>query len=313
MKYGFLTNSLVKAGMQDLDVIAKWAVENGFSDLEVGPTVPLSEDIFNSAKEKYKIDISTLIFCRNFLMADQEEADALMSELVRRIEFASKIGAKKMVTTTGIADISYANGYYSPEASLEAVKKVFTPVVDLAEKKNVDILIEMCPFMGNIAVSPYMLDLVFDVIDSDRLGIVYDPSHLVWQQIDGYGFITKYAKRIRHVHGKDCEVNHEAIKSTGVRHFFNVTHTGSSMWEVHDAGLSKKEASAQPKRRNLWWRYRLPGLGDMDWGKIVSLLQEINYDGTISIEHEDPVWEGSEEKVKKGILAAKKHIEQYVI
>ena len=50
-----------------------------------------------------------------------------------------------------------------------------------------------------------------------------------------------------------------------------------------------------------WWRYRIPGWGDTNWTRIVSGLMEAGYDGVISIEHEDPVWEGAEDKVMQAL------------
>jgi len=42
----------------------------------------------------------------------------------------------------------------------------------------------------------------------------------------------------------------------------------------------------------------MPGLGEIDWQKFISTLQENGYDNVLSIEHEDPIWEGSERKLK---------------
>ncbi len=297
MKFGFLTNSLVQVGVKDLDSIAGWAVANGFNDLEIGPTIPLDEELFFATKKKHNIDISTFIYCRNFLSSDKEQANTHVTELVKRIEFAAKVGATKVVATTGVSDASYNNGHYHPEASLEGFKRVFEPIVDLAEEHNIDILFEVCPFMGNVSISPYMWDLVFDTIQSKRLGIAYDPSHLVWEMIEPYSLIIKYKDRIKHVHGKDCELNYDALKQNGILHMFDLTARG----ENDKAGKKK-----------FWWRYRLPGLGELDWGNIVSKLYEIGYDGTISIEHEDPIWHGTEDKVKRGIIASKEHIKQFI-
>ncbi len=40
--------------------------------------------------------------------------------------------------------------------------------------------------MGNIATSPDMWQALFEQLDSDRIGLCYDPSHLIWQGIDPY-------------------------------------------------------------------------------------------------------------------------------
>jgi sugar phosphate isomerase/epimerase len=42
-----------------------------------------------------------------------------------------------------------------------------------------------------------------------------------------------------------------------------------------------------------WWRYRVPGLGQVDGGAVVDTLYEGGVDGVLSVEHEDPVWGGT--------------------
>jgi hypothetical protein len=53
-----------------------------------------------------------------------------------------------------------------------------------------------------------------------------------------------------------------------------------------------------------WWRYRVPGRGQVDWGGVVDALYEGGFDGVLSVEHEDPVWGGDEEKVEIGLRIA---------
>jgi len=62
-----------------------------------------------------------------------------------------------------------------------------------------------------------------------------------------------------------------------------------------------------------WWRYRLPGAGKINWANFTSVLGKIGYDGVISIEHEDPVWEGEEEKIKKGLILGKRHLSSFIV
>lgn len=301
MKIGFLTNSLAWVGIKELEKIAGWAVENGFEDLEVGPNIPLQEEVFNRVLEKGNTDISAFIYCRNFLSADPEEAQAHREALIDRIRFAPKVGIRKIICSTGVTKDSIVDNNpvkYDPEASVDAVVEVFKEFIELAEKNNVKLCFENCPMMGNIAISPYMWDVLFDRLDSDKIGLVYDPSHLVWQFINPYENILKYKHKIFHVHGKDCEVQYDRLSRVGILHNFSKT-----------PGSTKHGENAIAK---MWWRYRLPGLGDINWSKIIANLYEIGYDGTISIEHEDPVWEGSLEKVQAGLLKAKKHIQNYI-
>ena len=53
-----------------------------------------------------------------------------------------------------------------------------------------------------------------------------------------------------------------------------------------------------------WWRYRVPGRGEVDWRHLVDALYEGGFDGVLSVEHEDPVWGGTEDKVEVGLRIA---------
>ena len=58
---------------------------------------------------------------------------------------------------------------------------------------------------------------------------------------------------------------------------------------------------------------KIPGLGDVDWGKYVSALTDIGYDGYTCIEIEDKAFEDSKEKVENSLIISKRYLEQYVI
>lgn len=291
MKLGFITNSLTWAGVKDLKSISAWGIENGFSDMEVGPTIPLDEKVFSEIKKDGKIDISSLIYCRNFLDENKDVAAEHKKELIKRIEFAGKLGINKVICSTGVTKDAYYGARFNPEKSVKAVVEWFKELIEYAQKYNIKLCIENCPMMGNIALSPYMWDVLFEKLDSDRVGLAFDPSHMIWQFMNPYENIVKYKDKIFHVHGKDTEVLYQNLNRIGILH--NITEE-TEFFE------------------HQWWRHRLPGLGDIDWDKIIANLYEINYEGTISIEHEDPVWEGSLEKVQRGIIRAKNHIKKCI-
>jgi sugar phosphate isomerase/epimerase len=214
-----------------------------------------------------------------------------------------KFGIKKVICSTGVKDSSFLPDNpvaYLPETSIDAAAEVFKGLIDEAEKNDINIGFEICPMMGNIAGSPWVWDRLFAKLNSKRIGLYYDPSHLVWQFIEPYDIITAYRDRIFHVHGKDSELDMQSLKRVGILQHFS---------QEQDPSVNVPNGN----HRNLWWRYRLPGLGDLDWSKILSRLYEIGYSDTISIEHEDPVWGGSEEKIKAGLLLTKKHIEQFLV
>ena len=58
---------------------------------------------------------------------------------------------------------------------------------------------------------------------------------------------------------------------------------------------------------------KLPGLGDVDWGKYVSALTDIGYNGYTCIEVEDKAFEGSLDDVKKAVVLSAKYLRNFVI
>lgn len=282
MHVGLLTNSLVSVGIKELKDVANWAYENQIYELEIGPTIPLDEKKWGQVLDEGKVKIGTLIYCRNFISDDANEAKTHSDALRERLEFAAKMGIKKIVCSAGQKNDSIKALDYQPEKSLEAFEAFFSKIMEDAEKKDIRICFEMCPWMWNISCAPNMWDEIFTRVKSDHLGLCYDPSHLVWQMIDPYRVLTKYKDKIFHVHGKDTEIDRDALDYYGVL------------------------------QNTKWWRHRLPGLGELSWSKIIDRLYQIGYDGVLSIEHEDPVWEGTEEKVKKGIIITRDHLVSFI-
>lgn len=289
MKIGLLTNFLVKEGMSSIQEVAEWASTNGFEELEVGPALPMDYEQFHEIIHSGKIGISAMTYCRNFLSTDKEEAKIHIEELKKRIQFAGSLGIEKIVTSTGI-DKSVEEGVYDradairkiPERSLDLFLKVFDPIVDLAERCKVQLAFENCPLMGNIAISPVMWRKIFGRLDSKFVGLTYDPSHLVWQFIDPYLPISEFGERIFHVHAKDTQINYDKLKQTGFLTDFS------------------------------WFNYRIPGRGELDWDKIIKELKAVNYNNTISIEHEDADYENGLDLVKEGLLLGQAHLKHYI-
>lgn len=303
MNIGFLTNSLVEEArrqnrpdFQSLGQVADWAVEHGFTDLECGPSLPLSLEDYEEVLAKGKIHITALIYCRNYLSTDKEEAEEHIAQLKKRIEFAGKLGIEKVITSTGI-NKSIEEGIYDrdpavkdrgnmirriPVRSLDEFVDTFGPLVELAEENHVKLCFENCPLMGNIAISPVMWHRILERLDSDCVGLAYDPSHLVWEMIDPYEPIAEFGSKIFHVHAKDTKIDRKQLARTGILTDFS------------------------------WWTYRIPGRGEIDWKRLFEELKKTGYNGTISIEHEDKDYEGSLKAVTDGILKSREFLETYI-
>jgi len=164
---------------------------------------------------------------------------------------------------------------------------VFAPLVDYAGERGIRLVVENCPMEGwhpdgypaNLAYSPELWEWMASI----GLYLNFDPSHLQWLGVDPVAVIEPYAERILHVQAKDTEVDAVARNRYGL---FGKAVDRSNPWESG------------------WWRYRIPGLGDVDWRRVVDRLYQSGFDGFVSVEHEDPVWSGSPEKVRHGLSIA---------
>jgi sugar phosphate isomerase/epimerase len=142
-------------------------------------------------------------------------------------------------------------------------------------------------YPANLAYSPELWDWLTEL----GLYLNFDPSHLLWLGIDPVRALTGHLDRVLHVQAKDAEVDAAARNRYGV--FGQVVDP--SPWVSG------------------WWRYRVPGLGEVDWRRIVDTLFEGGYDGVVSVEHEDPVWSGDSERVRQGLVIAERTLGPLVV
>lgn len=282
MRLGFLTNAFVWAGESRLDVIARFAAENGFSFLEVGPGIELSPEQFREAKRL--VDIDAFIFCRNFIDDDPDTAEAFREELFRRMEFASEVEARRIICSTGISrKLSLPpSGGCDPLRSLEPAVEFLNTAVERADMLGLQICLENCPMYRNIATSPLMWRAIFERVSSPTLGLCYDAGHFVWQMIDVYEPLIEFAGHIHHLHIKDTKLDREKLNEVGI---------------LHNTGTEKGH------EENQWWAHVIAGDGDIDWPRFIKLIQEqLEPDVDLSIEMEDYRYEGDPEMIRRGML-----------
>jgi sugar phosphate isomerase/epimerase len=281
---GFITNVLYGAGVEHLAEAAEIASTLGFRSLEVGPTYDLNE--LDAVYER-GLTVSGLIYCRNLLTNSEDDATYYYKQVEERIKVAGTYGIPLITISAGIVDADSKTEVYDeyeairtlPERSAERFAEIYSPLVSLAEKEQVILAVENCPQMANWAISPYLWRKMFEKIDSKNLGLAYDPSHFVWQYMDPYTPVIDFKDKIVHIHAKDTEILPEVLNEKGILTDFS------------------------------WWRHRLPGWGALNWRRIFSLLMEIDYQGAVNIEHEDPLFIGTKEKVIDGLSMAKRHLE----
>jgi sugar phosphate isomerase/epimerase len=296
VKLGFLTACLPGLPLED---IVAWAAANGFRGLEVAawPRVvgrdweashldvssfdQQAAEATRSLFERHGLDISAVAYYENNLHEDRGRREAIHDHLRGCIDAAQLLGCDLVGTFIG-RDVTKSVG-----DNLRLAEQVLPPLVEYASGKGVSLVVENCPMEGwhpdgypaNLAYSPEL----WDWIGSLGFFLNYDPSHLVWLGIDPVEALRANAEMILHVQAKDAQVDARARNRYGV---FGRMIERPTPWETG------------------WWRYRIPGLGSVDWRGVVDALYEAGFDGFVSVEHEDPVWSGSPDKVKQGLTIA---------
>lgn len=235
---------------------------------------------------KKGVRISSLAFYPNVLDADADKSAANIEHLKNLILASAKLKVGMVTTFIGRDQTK------SVEENLELVKKVWPPILDLAREHGVKVAIENCPMLfgrdqwpggQNIMTSPANWRKVFEILPYDNLGINFDPSHFVWQMMDYVKPIYEFKDKIFHVHFKDLKVFLEKLADCGI--------------------MAYPLDFMCPK---------LPGLGDVDWGKFVSALTDIGYKGAACLEVEDKSFEDTQEDVYRSIVQSKRYMDQFV-
>ena len=57
---------------------------------------------------------------------------------------------------------------------------------------------------------------------------------------------------------------------------------------------------------------KLPGLGDLDWGRFFSVLTDTGYDGPVCIEAEDRAYEGTLERRKAALVQSARYLRNFM-
>ena len=125
---------------------------------------------------------------------------------------------------------------------------------------------------------------MFEAIPSENFGLNYDPSHLVWMQMDEVQPLFDYREKLHHIHLKDVKVYKDKLDKVGI-----LAHP----LEYHS-----------PK---------IPGLGDVRWRDFFSALTTVGYKGPVCIEVEDKAYEGSEADIHSAILTSRNYLSQFLV
>lgn len=231
--------------------------------------------------------ISSLAYYPNTMDPDLTKREAAIAHLKALIRASAKLGVNLVTTFVG------CDQHKNLEENIALFQEIWPPIIKLAEEQSVKVAIENCPMLfgadqwpngQNLMRSPVIYRRLFELIPSPNFGLNFDPSHYVWQQMDYIKTIYDFKDRIFHVHFKDIKLYPEKLAECGV--------------------MAYPLDYMSPK---------LPGLGDVDWGRFVSALNDIRYSGDAVIEVEDKAFEDSREDILNSIRLSKRYLDNFII
>ena len=240
-----------------------------------------------SYEKSHGVELSSLAYYPNALDADIEKRNEYIRHIHSLIDASSLLGINMVTTFIG------RDQKKTVEENLILVKEVWPEILQHAKEKNVRIAIENCPMLfgpdqwpggQNLFYSPDIWRKVFDILPYDNLGINFDPSHFVWQQLDYIKALYEFKEKMFHIHFKDIKLRKDKLSEAGV--------------------LAYPLDYMIPK---------LPGLGDVDWGAFVSALTDIGYDGYAVAEIEDKAYEGSREDVVRSLKQVYGYMRNFIV
>jgi sugar phosphate isomerase/epimerase len=302
MKLGFVSAILPEL---PLDEVLEFAAAEGFDCVEVmcwppgkaerkfaGTThIDVTEFSKRDAEEvktlaaKYGVSISGLGYYPNPLDPNDASAKRVVEHLKKVIVAAEMLGLGVVNTFVG------RDWTESVEANWPRFLKTWKPIVAFAEKHNVRIGIENCAMMysedewpggKNLAMCPAIWRRMFSEIPSKHFGLNYDPSHPLLLRFDPYQPLRDFREKLFHIHAKDIRFDEAACYEWGIM------------------GLPK-----------LYHTPRIPGFGELDWGRFIGTLMEVGYDGPVCIEVEDPTFGKDLEGRKNAIRVARNVLKPY--
>ncbi|MTB52415.1 sugar phosphate isomerase/epimerase [Lewinella sp. W8] len=258
----------------------------GVTHIDVTEFTPARAADIRALSEKYGVAISGLGYYPNPLVADAEEGQVYIDHIRAVIDAAATLGLDRVNTFIG------RDPKKSVEDNWPRFLEVWKPLVEHAESRGVKIGIENCPMLftndewpggKNLATTPAIWTKMFADLDSDHIGLNYDPSHLIWQHMDYLAPMRDFSDRLFHVHAKDVRVDQHKLNQHGIM--------------------------APP---NLWHEPKLPGMGGVDWGQFFSILTSAGYDGPVCVEVEDRAYEGSLDKRIAALRQSHNYLKQFM-
>jgi len=241
----------------DLEKIATFASKSGIEGLEVvvsptGGHIDVEKVLGGSAGEVLRtvkekgVRITSLAFYSGRILLEKSDQQFFK----KAVEACTMLDVDVLCCLAGMP----SPGKSKKETLRTDFKEVYTELAEFAGSHGVRLAMEN--WYATLLQGLDNFDLAFEMVPNKNLGLNFDPSHLVHQQIDYVEAVYHLGDRIFHTHAKDTEILDHRMHYVG----------------IYEGG---------------WWRYRIPGRGQINWNASITALKDVGYDFVLSIEHED--------------------------
>lgn len=308
MRIGVYSDSLPKLDRRQL---LAWCAERGIEDVELGvgawgpwprPHLDLATIGERGERERLRgelrefgVRLAAVNAAGNILHPDKAKREDAQRRLEAAIDLAKALKVDRVVTMSGCpaGPSGGSIGVFPCWATSSDDEKLFYWQMEnevgpfwremskrlAREAPALRICLELHP--GVTVFSSKGFEALAAHVGSN-IGLNMDPSHFWWQGIDPVEVVKTLGDRIFYAHGKDTLLYPERIRRDGVLHFAPPNDPERAPWHFAPVG---------------------EGHDDQTWAALFNALKQAGYDGVVSIEHEDPRYDGEEgtERSLKGL------------
>jgi sugar phosphate isomerase/epimerase len=297
MRIGVYSDSLPKLGRRDFFA---WCAERGLRDVELGvgawgpwPRPHLDVDAISQPDERqllknelaeYGLSLSAVNAAGNVLHPDAGKRADAQRRLGAAVTLARELGVDRVITMSGCpaGPGGGSLGVFPCWATSSDDENIFRWQMEkelgpfwqaisrqlAKEAPGLMVCLELHPGVSVFSTKSFEALAKYT---AENIGINFDPSHFWWQGIDPVEVVKALGKRIGHMHGKDTLLYPDRIRRDGVLHFTPPADPGAAPWHFATVG---------------------DGHDEITWRSLIQAVAKAGYDGVISIEHEDPRYDG---------------------
>ena len=317
MRIGVYSDSLPKLNRRDM---LRWCAERDVKDVEIGvgawgpwprPHLDITtigeraeRDRLGGELREFGITLSAVNAAGNLLHPDPEKRKDAQARFWAAVDLAKAMGVNRVITMSGCpaGPVPGSLGVFPCWATSADDERLFDwqmkhevgpfwrSVSDRLEKEAPGLMVclELHPGV-TIYTAAGFEELVAHV--GRNVGLNMDPSHFWWQGIDPVTVVESLGGRVGFSHGKDTLLFPDRIRKLGVLHHAPPADPNKAPWHFASVG---------------------EGHDTETWVTLFRALQRAGYDGVVSIEHEDPRYDGEEGTARslKGLQAVLKQMGQ---